>query len=482
MGLLPPVVATLIADTKEYTAKMDEAGLKMKEFGATSETTGGKVKAFGATASTAVLGMGVALGAYAVDKAYKFQEGMDKISNQAGLTKKQTDALGTSILNISGATGQTTSDLQGAALLVEQSGIRGAKATNLLTTAAKAAVITNSSVVDTTQAIVSAQSLQIAKGMDVTTMTGKLVAGSKDFVGGLKAEEAMLSGRAGVSLANYGLKLSTVVAIGSQFAKVQMPTRSITSFTTGLANLEKPITDTTGKFTAFHNAVEKTGLSQNKLVSYLRTGNLGGLLAYIKEQAGGSAQKLTEMVNAVFGSTGGAGASVLIKNLKDFVTVQKTVAGAGAGSLASGFSNAVKQLGPQFKIVMAQVDVLFVKAGQALLPKVADALKWANGVMDYFKGHPIFAKVIVDDVHFVGKVVSTIASTISSDLNRVINFGGVLNPLHDLVGTIGDLFGTPAYAPKRNTGLPGALSSRSPFTPTAKKTLTVNNIAKVKKR
>ena len=32
-GLLPPVVATLLADTREYMAKMTEAEGKMNEFG-----------------------------------------------------------------------------------------------------------------------------------------------------------------------------------------------------------------------------------------------------------------------------------------------------------------------------------------------------------------------------------------------------------------------------------------------------------------
>ena len=53
-GLLPPVVATLIADTKEYSAKMTEAQAKMGEFGVASETTGGKMTAFGKKATTAV--------------------------------------------------------------------------------------------------------------------------------------------------------------------------------------------------------------------------------------------------------------------------------------------------------------------------------------------------------------------------------------------------------------------------------------------
>ena len=37
MGLLNPVIATLLADTKEYMAKMNEADAKMNKFGKTAE-------------------------------------------------------------------------------------------------------------------------------------------------------------------------------------------------------------------------------------------------------------------------------------------------------------------------------------------------------------------------------------------------------------------------------------------------------------
>ena len=200
-GLLPPVVATLIADTKEYTAKMTEAQAKMGEFGAASESSAGMFGLSASTIAIGAVGVATAVGVYAVESAYKFQEGLDKIKNQAGLTTLQMEELGKSIRNISVVTGVSTSDLETAALTVEQAGIHGAAATKLLTDAAKAAVITNASVADTTKAIVAAQTLQISKGMEVDKLTGILIAGSKGFVGGLAAEEQMLQGRVGVALA-----------------------------------------------------------------------------------------------------------------------------------------------------------------------------------------------------------------------------------------------------------------------------------------
>ena len=261
---LPPVIATLLADTKQYSAKMTEAQAQMAKLGTASMTTSEKMAAFGSKAATATIGLGLALGGYAVDQAYKFQESLDKIQNQAGLTTAQTDALGKSIQKISNVTGIADSQLTSAALTISQAGVKGAAATNLLTAAAKAAVITNSSVADTTKAIVAAQTLQISKGMDVAKLTGILVAGSHDFVGGLSAEEQMISGRVGVALSKYGLSLQTIIPLGAEFAKVGLPTRSISSFANALGNLEKPMTDSKGKLTSYAQGLEKVGLKPIK--------------------------------------------------------------------------------------------------------------------------------------------------------------------------------------------------------------------------
>jgi len=400
MSFLPPIVATLIADTKEYTAKMTEAQAKMGEFGAASKSSAGL---FGASASTIALGaagVAVAVGAYAVDAAYKFQEGLDKIQNQAGLTTAQTDALGKSIRNISVVTGISTSDLETAALTVEQAGIHGAAATKLLTDASKAAVITNASVADTTKAIVAAQTLQITKGMEVDKLTGVLIAGSKGFVGGLAAEEQMLQGRVGVALSKYGLSLKTIIPLGAEFAKVGLPTRSISSFANALGNLEKPLTDSKGKLTAYAQGLERVGLSQQKLASYLRTGNITGILTQIKQAAQESGQPLAAVTQAVFGSTGSGAASVLIKNLNDLSAAQKNLAGAGAGSLKTGWANVTTQLGPQIKILEAQVQELALSLGKILLPKFLVGVEWANKFIadakKFFDTHPIIMKVVAE--------------------------------------------------------------------------------------
>ena len=399
-GLLPPVVATLIADTKEYTAKMTEAQAKMTEFGAASESSAGMFGLSASTIAIGAVGVATAVGVYAVESAYKFQEGLDKIKNQAGLTTLQMEELGKSIRNISVVTGVSTSDLETAALTVEQAGIHGAAATKLLTDAAKAAVITNASVADTTKAIVAAQTLQISKGMEVDKLTGILIAGSKGFVGGLAAEEQMLQGRVGVALSKYGLSLQTIIPLGAEFSKVALPTRSIATFANALGNLQKPMTDSKGKLTAYAQGLNLVGLSQEKLARDLRVGNITGILTQIKQAAQESGKPLSEVTQAVFGSTGSGTASVLIKNLNDLAAAQKNLAGAGAGTLKTGWSNVTTQLGPQIKILQTQVQDLVLSLGQILLPKVLVGVQWANKFITdtkkFFDTHPIVMKAVAE--------------------------------------------------------------------------------------
>ena len=422
MGFLPPVVATLIADTKEYSAKMTEAQAQMAKFGKEAKTTSEKLQLFGSKAATATIGLGIALGGYAVDQAYKFQESLDKIQNQAGLTTAQTDALGKSIQKISNVTGIADSQLTSAALTISQAGVKGAAATNLLTAAAKAAVITNSSVADTIKAIVAAQTLQITKGMDVAKLTGILVAGSHDFVGGLSAEEQMISGRVGVALSKYGLSLQTIIPLGAEFAKVGLPTRSISSFANALGNLEKPMTDSKGKLTTYAQGLDKVGLSQEKLARDLRVGNITGILTQIKQAAQESGTPISEVTQALFGSTGSGAASVLIKTLNDLATAQKNLSGAGAGTLGTSFAEALKQIGPQLNVLKANFDNLMINAGKLLLPAVSDILKWVGGFAKAINSNPLLKDLLGAGAGLAFGVA--VASKIKGALNTVMGLFG----------------------------------------------------------
>jgi len=420
-NLLPPVIATLIADTKEYMSKMSEAQTKMGEFGTTTELTSAKLTKFAGKAATAITGLGVAIIGYGIDSALKFQESLRQIENQSNLTGSQVQALGRTIMDLSNQTAISTTDLSGAALIIAQAGVKGAQATNLLTDASKAAVITNASVIDTTKALISAQTLQIAKGMDLNTLTGVLVAGSKTYVGGLQAEEAMLSGRVGVALSNYGLKLKDIISIGSTFAGVSLPTRSIVSFTSGLNNLLKPTTDAKGKLTTYDKSLQRLGLSQTKLAADFRNGNLIGMFQQINDAAKKGGGPLSNYVNAVFGASGGGAASVIIKNLQKYIDTQKNLTGKGAGSLAESFGLATNELPFKLKQLKTEAKNALTGIGLFFLPTITDLAHWAENAIKFFQKHPLI-KTIADDAAisvFVGAILFKLGQGLGSVVKSI---------------------------------------------------------------
>ena len=420
MALLPPVIVTLLADTKDFSAGMDKSIAKVDEFGAAADKNSSKFSSFASKASTAVIGLGVAFGAYALDKAYKFQEAMDQIRNQTNLTSAQVTTLSNTILNLSSATGVATGDLASAALAAAQAGQKGAALAATLKAAAEAQIITGQNVVDITHTLIAAQALQIAKGVDVATLTGILVAGAKETTGGFAAEAAMLQGRVGVALAQYGLKLKDVIALGAELTKTGLPTRSINSFVTGLGKINAPLETihTTSKksyetLSTWAIAVNAAGLSAAKLQAMLREGNISGILLQIRDAAGSSVPKLQQLNQLVFGSGGAGAAGVLEKNLGQYQTVIKTIAGSGAGSLQTGFAGAMKQLGPQLHQLEAEFNVFAIRFGRALLPAATDVLRWVNDFLGILKRSPLLRDI------FGGTAAALFATAIAYKLTSI---------------------------------------------------------------
>lgn len=457
MGMLPPVVATLIADTKEYSAKMDEAQAKMGALGREAEKSGSKFGTYMGKASTAVLGLGVALGGYALEKAFSFQEGLDKLQNQAGMTAAQAKILGTAILNISSATGATTPDLLAAGLAVEQAGVKGARAQQLLNDAAKASVITGQSVVDTSKEIVSIEQLQIAKGMSLANLTGLLVAGAQHTVGGMTALAGVLQGRVGVALASTGMKMRDIIAVGAEFSMVGLQSRAAATFATSLAKLNGSLTTThvTTKRTyttlsTYALALKAVGLSQAQLASTMRTGGLPALLNELKDAAAGSTPKLQELLQVVFGTAGAASANLVIDHLKQIGKFQKQISGAGAGSLQSGFKGALTQLGPQLHLLESRFNVLFTRAGRMLLPALSEVEKWALQASDAFAKSPGLRHGMATGFEAALAIAGGVkAAEIGSKIAMV--FGADAAAV-DIAGPIGVAIGAAILAIIRSTG------------------------------
>lgn len=401
IGSLAPVTALLLADTKEFSAKMDEAGAKMEELGASSDTLGAKFTKFGKVASDAVLGLGVAAAGFAVDEGFKLNETMDKLQNSTGLSDAAIKGLTNTIIGISNKTGASTGDLATAYASIYQAGIKGAAGTNLLNNAAKAALATNTNVTTVTQSLIAVQALHLKGMQNTANTTGLLVAGSHNFIGGLQAEAGLLQGKVGAAFSEYGFTLKQAIEYGSIFSKVGLPTRSIATLATGLGKILAPIhtvTDSNGKLShglsSTYLNIEQLGLKYNKVASDVRTGNLAGLLLYLKNTAEQTKEPLSVLLNTVLGSGGAISGSLLLKNLGAVKTVTDNIKGAGAGSLNSAFTTASQQFGNKLHIIENQLVNSAAQFGLKLIPYLADAATFVENALTALEKSPTEQKAL----------------------------------------------------------------------------------------
>jgi TP901 family phage tail tape measure protein len=428
IGSISPVTAVLLANTQEFTARMDDAQAKMTALGASSDTAGQKFTKFGSMAADAVLGLGVAAAGFAVDEGFKLTETMDKLQNATGLSNAAIKALTQSIIQISDKTGASTADLATSLANIEQAGIKGAKALQLTDLAAKAALATNTNVVSVTQSLIAVEALHLKGTKDLANTTGLLVAGSHNVVGGMAALAAMLQGKVGAAFSEYGFTLKQAIEYGSIFSKVGLPTRSIATLATGLGKILEPIqtvTDSNGKLTkglsSTYLKIEQLGLSYNKVASDVRTGNLAGLLLYLKDAAQQTKEPLSVLLNTVLGSGGSISGSLLLKSLPAVKTVTENIKGAGSASLNTAFTTASSQFGNKLHIIETNLVNSAAQFGLKLIPYLSDAATFVENALQSLETHPAERKALEIDLGIT--VAAALGLKIAQALQSTVQTG-----------------------------------------------------------
>ena len=403
-GLLPPVIATLIADTKEYQAKMAEAEATMTKFGTSSMTTGEKMTAFGKKATTAVAGVGIAMVAYGVEKALKYNEALDKIQNQAGASASELDYLKGVILTVSSQTAISSDQIAGAFLQVEKAGIRGAAAYKLVDNAAKAAAITGGDVAAIATTIVAAQSLQITKGQSVAQVTDTLVKANQNHIGSLDNLVGLLKGKVGGALAAYGINLGEAAAVSDVASKAGYTNaRSMMTLATGLGKVENPTTAQT-------KALKALGINADALARTARhpgTGLIDTLKA-LEVQSKKTGVPLEKLISVTFGSGAVGLVSALAKQLPALTSLNTSLQSSSAKGLDTAFGITSEQLNYKIQKIKTQLTNALTGIGITLLPTVATLAGVVTTVTAYLQKHPIAMTFLSDSlVAAIGLALST---------------------------------------------------------------------------
>ena len=392
MGLLNPVIATLLADTKEYMAKMNEADEKMHKFGKTAEESGGKFHKFANTASNAVIGVGAAITGYAIDQALKFNEVLDNIQNQSGASAEEVDRLKTSIINVSNETAISSDKIGNAFLQVEKAGIRGASAYKLVDVAAKTAVITGGDVVSTTQTLIGIQRLQIARGMSVAQVGDLMVNANKMHVGSLESLTGVLTGKVGGALAATGMNLAEIASISGVASAAGYGTaKSYVALATGLQKIESPTASSAKQLKAL-------GLNADVLAQTARKPGTGlvDVLKMLEVQSRRTGTPMNTLIKDTFGSASVGMVQTLANNINKVSDANKKLQQSSGKDLAIQFGLTSQQLNFKLKQLETQSHNALTGFGLLLLPDVTAVANFAEGAVKYFQKHPLVQKIASD--------------------------------------------------------------------------------------
>jgi TP901 family phage tail tape measure protein len=416
-GLLPPVIATLIADTREYMAKMTEAQGKMTEFGVTAETTGGKLTKFGNKATTAIIGVGAAMIGYGIDSALKYTESLDKIQNQSNASAAEIEFLKTAIMNVSNETTIASDKIAEAFLIVEKAGITGANGYALVDAAAKAAVITGGDVTSVTKTIVAAQTLQIAKGMDVAAISDLMVNANKAHIGSLDSLVSVLKGKVGGALAAVGVNMAEAAAISDIASKAGYESgRAFTTIATGMQKIENPTKASVKALKAF-------GLDANNLAKTAKTPGTGviDVLKQLEQQSIKTGKPLNEIIGATFGKGSVGIISTLIKQIPQLATLNNTLNKSTGADLNTTFGMTSSQLNFKLNQLKNEAKNVLTGIGLFFLPTVTDLANWAGNAVKFFQDHPLIKTIASDSaiLLFVGSIAYKLGSAIMDMVSKI---------------------------------------------------------------
>jgi TP901 family phage tail tape measure protein len=389
---LPPVVATLLADTKEYSAKMDEATGKMERLGAASETTGSKMSAFAGKAATAVLGLGVAVVGVSVDLAMKYSEALDTMQRSTNLTAGQVDYLRGKILDVSTATATSATTIVSGETQLIKSGESLKQSLHDVGQAAKYSQATGADLNTTLTAAIGIQRMHIAGTSNMTETLNIFDTAVKNSQLSSSNLTAALGGKALSAFSAYHIDLKSAVTLLAGFADQNLVgTKATMALKTGIAALEKPTTSTTGKITTAALAVKSVGLNMNTLAAEVR--KPGGAIQVMQQlstafnenaSSGMKAKGMAAWLQQIFGSSAGPAFANMIAELPKLQTLYDKLNTSG-GAVNTSFADWLKSPAgavAKFKTVLENTAI---RLGDVLLPKLTvgliDATKIITGVL-----------------------------------------------------------------------------------------------------
>jgi TP901 family phage tail tape measure protein len=399
MSAIPPVITTLIADTKAFTGPMDKAQKKMTEFGTTADATGAKMDAFANRASTGILGVSAVVGAVSLKMSADFQSAMTSLVTGAGEAQSNIGLVSSGILSMASVVGQTPAELASGMYMIESAGYHGAQGLEVLKAAAEGAATGSAQLATVSGAVTTAlhdYNIPASRATQVTSALIATVAAGKTHLEDL-----------GSSL---GRVLPTASALGISLTQVgaamAVQTNSGMSARLAAMHLNATLLALVAPSKGAAKGLLDVGLSSQELKNELsdpRKGldyaltNIEDHLA--KKYPRGSAAFDAALKNDLGGVVGFSTAlSLTGSHAKDFAANVQSIGAAlsSGGGIVQGFSKVKQDFNFQLAQLKATASAFAIRLGDWLLPKAQTAIGWANNLIQYFQSHPIVTKIGAD--------------------------------------------------------------------------------------
>lgn len=446
MGLLPPVVATLLADNKQFNAGMAESDAAMKKFGDTATATGAKADAFASKLSTGILVAGAVVAGASIKLAGSFQLAMTQLVTGAGEAQANIKMVSKGILDMAGIVGQTPQQLAAGMYLIESAGFHGAAGLKVLKASAEGAAVGGAQMATVANAVTTAMHdyhIPVQNANAVTSALVQTVAMGKTHLEDLAG--------------SIGKVMPVASALGINFQTVTGAMATMTN--AGLSarfaamHLNNTLLAISSPSKVAIKAMGSVGITAQGLKDMIANPSIGlaGGIKYVTDMIGqkfpaGSIQAVQAFKDIMGGATGLS--TALMLGGKNSATFAADVQGIGKvlGSTApqvQGFSKVQKDFNFQLEQLKSKGAAFGIQLGDWLLPKVSSVATWALGVTKYLQSHPATVKVGMD---FAGALLAGSAAVKLTEIGAKIASGFGIAISEGVAATAGAAIGAAVLA------------------------------------
>lgn len=426
-NFLPPVVVELVANAKSFNAAKGQVIGGIKQIESAGEAASTKLSKLGTKITNGILMAGVGAAVVSLKMATDFEAATSRIITGAGESKDSIELVRKGMLNMAGEVGQVPTELAKGFYLIASAGFHGAEGLNVLKAAAQGAATGGAEMAIVADAVTTGLNnygLASTQATNVTSALIQTVAEGKTNLGDLAGSIGKIAPTAAAMGISFNEVLGAMATMTAQGTKADQTVEGLRAMLLSLAAPQGPAVDTLTKIGLSADKLGKSLADPKKGLNYtlqLVTDGLG------KKFGKGSAAYISALKEIMGGTAGFAMAlQITGDHAKDFATKTEHIGTAlhGAGKDVQGFAETQKTLQQQLNQLKGSASAIATEFGNWLLPKAMNVAKWAEGVIAYFKEHPLVSKIASDAAIglFVGAILFKLAKGFQA-IRAVLGFG-----------------------------------------------------------